>query len=68
MSKRFHLDFYFSDDGMGRLETDDQRQAEVWFTTFSQPFHNNGLAEQIVRIVLFDNHVMAKEFHHTVEV
>lgn len=68
MPKRFNLDFYFSDDGMGRLQTDDKTQAEQWFTTFSQPFHNNGLAEQVVKIVLFDNNVMVKEYHHTVEV
>lgn len=68
MAARFQLDFYFNDDGMGRLETDDKKQAEAWFTTFSQPFHNNGLAERVTKIVLFDNHVMIKEFHQTVEV
>jgi|LauGreDrversion4_2_1035121.scaffolds.fasta_scaffold4826160_1 hypothetical protein len=68
MPKRFILDFYFNDDGRGRLETDDKRQAEVWFSTFSQPFHDKGKAEQVVKIRLFDNHVMVKEYHHTVEV
>ena len=67
MVARFQLDFFFNDDGRGRLETDDPKQAQAWFDTFSQPFHNNGLAEQIVRIVLFDNNKIVKEFVHTVE-
>lgn len=47
------LEFYFGDDGVGWLVTDDKAQVEAWFEAFKVGFHDSGFCERAESMGLF---------------
>jgi hypothetical protein len=61
---RYRLEFYFADNGVGWLVTDDHAQAEAWWAVFSKPFHDSGYAARVVSMAMFDSNRYVKEHRH----
>lgn len=67
-NSRYRIEFYFADNGVGTLFSNDTAQVDAWWNVFSKPWADTGHAGRVVSMALFDDGKYVKEFRHEVPV